>query len=123
MQKQQIETELQGLITEGKKQGYLTIDRVNKVIPSEMSPDALEEVLLKLDEAGIELVDEAEAEERAAEEQEAEEEAAAPAATERFGGGVTSELARREIGADAQTLNPAEAIRLCRQYIMSATAG
>ena len=34
-----------------------------------------------------------------------------------IGGGVTSELARREIGADAQTLNPAEAIRLCREYI------
>ena len=34
-----------------------------------------------------------------------------------IGGGVPSELARREIGADAQTLNPAEAIRLCREYI------
>lgn len=34
-----------------------------------------------------------------------------------IGGGVTSELARREIGADAQTLNPAEAIRLCREYV------
>ena len=69
MQKQ-IESELQGLINEGKKRGYLTIDKVNKVIPNEMSPEALEDVLLKLDEAGIELVDEAEAEERAAEEQE-----------------------------------------------------
>ena len=34
-----------------------------------------------------------------------------------IGGGVTSELARREIGADAQTLNPAEAIRLCREVV------
>ena len=92
MQKQQIETELQGLITEGKKQGYLTIDRVNKVIPNEMSPDALEEVLLKLDEAGIELVDEAEAEERAAEEQEAGEGTEAPAATERFGGATSEKI-------------------------------
>ncbi len=75
MQKQQIESGLQGLINEGKKRGYLTIDKVNKVIPNEMSPEALEDVLLKLDEAGIELVDEAEAEERAAEEQESGDEA------------------------------------------------
>jgi len=34
-----------------------------------------------------------------------------------IGGGVTTELARREVGADAQTMNPAEAIRLCREYI------
>ena len=70
MQKQQIETELQGLIDLGKKRGYLTIDKINKVFPDEMSPESLEEVLLKLDEAGIELLDEAEAEERRAEEQE-----------------------------------------------------
>jgi methanogenic corrinoid protein MtbC1 len=34
-----------------------------------------------------------------------------------IGGGVTTELARKEVGADAQTLDPTEAIRLCRQYI------
>ena len=34
-----------------------------------------------------------------------------------IGGGVTTELVRREVGADAQTLNPAEAIRLCREYV------
>lgn len=31
-----------------------------------------------------------------------------------IGGGVTSEFARREVGADAQTLDPTEAIRLCQ---------
>ncbi len=67
MQKQQIETELQGLIEEGKKVGYLTIDRVNKVFTEDLPPETLEDVLLKLDEAGIELLDEAEAEERASE--------------------------------------------------------
>jgi methanogenic corrinoid protein MtbC1 len=40
-----------------------------------------------------------------------------------IGGGVTTELARREIGADAQTLNPAEAIRLCREYITPGRPG
>jgi len=34
-----------------------------------------------------------------------------------IGGGVTNEFARKEIGADAQTLDPTEAIRLCTQYI------
>jgi methanogenic corrinoid protein MtbC1 len=34
-----------------------------------------------------------------------------------IGGGVTTDFARKEVGADAQTLDPTEAIRLCRQYI------
>ncbi len=34
-----------------------------------------------------------------------------------IGGGVTTELARKEVGADAQTLDPTEAIKLCRGYI------
>ena len=36
-----------------------------------------------------------------------------------IGGGVTTEFARKEIGADAQTLDPTEAIRLCREYMKS----
>ncbi len=36
-----------------------------------------------------------------------------------IGGGVTNELVRREIGADAQTLNPAEAIKLCSEFLAS----
>ena len=34
-----------------------------------------------------------------------------------IGGGVTTEFARKEVGADVQTLDPAEGIRLCSQYI------
>ena len=34
-----------------------------------------------------------------------------------IGGGVTTEFARKEIGADAQTLDPTEAMRLCRDFI------
>ena len=34
-----------------------------------------------------------------------------------IGGGVTTEMARKELGADAQTLDPTKAIRLCRHYI------
>jgi methanogenic corrinoid protein MtbC1 len=36
-----------------------------------------------------------------------------------IGGGVTTEFARKEVGADAQTLDPTEAIRLCKEYINS----
>ena len=34
-----------------------------------------------------------------------------------IGGGVTTEFVREEIGADAQTLDPTGAIRLCREYV------
>jgi methanogenic corrinoid protein MtbC1 len=34
-----------------------------------------------------------------------------------IGGGVTTEFARKGVGADAQTLDPTEAIRLCRRYV------
>lgn len=36
-----------------------------------------------------------------------------------IGGGVTTEFARKEMGADAQTMDPTEAIRLCREYMKS----
>jgi len=34
-----------------------------------------------------------------------------------IGGGVTTEFARKEIGADAQTLDPTQAIRLCGEFM------
>lgn len=34
-----------------------------------------------------------------------------------IGGGVTTEFARKEMGADAQTLDPTEAIHLCVKYV------
>ena len=36
-----------------------------------------------------------------------------------IGGGVTTEFARKEVGADAQTLDPTEAIQLCKRFINS----
>jgi len=36
-----------------------------------------------------------------------------------IGGGVTTEFARKELGADAQTLDPNEAIQLCKGFINS----
>jgi len=34
-----------------------------------------------------------------------------------IGGAVTSEFVRKEVGADAQTLDPTQAVRLCRNYL------
>lgn len=38
-----------------------------------------------------------------------------------IGGGVTTEFARQEIGADAQTLDPTKAVRLCSRYLEERT--
>jgi len=48
------------LIERGKAQGHLTYDEMNDILPDEtIAPDKIDEILLKLDELGIELVDEA----------------------------------------------------------------
>ncbi|MGD2271424.1 MAG: cobalamin-dependent protein [Desulfobacterales bacterium] len=39
-----------------------------------------------------------------------------------IGGGVTTEFARKQIGADAQTLDPTVAMRLCRRHIRKSGA-
>ncbi len=54
-----LEHELRELITKGKEQGYLTYDEVNEYLPDEaVSPEALDNLLMALDEQGIELSDE-----------------------------------------------------------------
>ena len=48
------------LVEQGKTRGYLTYDEMNDILPDEtISPDKIDEILMKLDELGIELVDEA----------------------------------------------------------------
>jgi RNA polymerase primary sigma factor len=52
--------DLQVLIDTGKRQGYLTYDQVNDYLPDEaVSPEKLDNLLIALDERGIELVSEA----------------------------------------------------------------
>ncbi|MFH0965210.1 MAG: RNA polymerase sigma factor RpoD [Planctomycetota bacterium] len=52
---------IKALLEQGKAQGYLTYDEMNDLLPDEtISPDKIDEILMKLDELGIELVDEAE---------------------------------------------------------------
>ena len=53
------------LIAKGKDRGYLTYEQMNADLPDEaVSPDKLDSLLMTLDELGIELVDESEADRR-----------------------------------------------------------
>jgi len=46
------------LLAKGKKQGYLTYDEINEMLPEDMlSPDQIDETLMLFDDNGIEVVD------------------------------------------------------------------
>ena len=50
-------TDLNALVAKGKAQGYLTYDQVNAYLPDEaVNPEKLDNLLMALDEAGIELL-------------------------------------------------------------------
>ena len=54
------EKELHDLIAKGKAQGYLTYDDVNEYLPDEdVNPEKLDNLLIALEDVGVELVDEA----------------------------------------------------------------
>ena len=56
---------LKALIESGKEKGYLTYSQLNDYLPDEdVNPEKLDQLLLMLEEQGIELIDESEAEER-----------------------------------------------------------
>src|SRR5437867_761510 len=56
---------LKALIESGKHKGYLTYSQVNEFLPDEaVNPEKLDQLLMVLEEQGIELIDESEAEER-----------------------------------------------------------
>src|SRR5206468_5053100 len=56
---------LKTLIESGKHKGYLTYSQVNEFLPDEaVIPEKLDQLLTVLEEQGIELIDESEAEER-----------------------------------------------------------
>lgn len=84
VEKPTIEEEIKGLIEQGKLKGFLTYEELNDFLPDDVvSPEYIDEILLTLDEKGIELVDERDLEEEEegeillAEEEEAEEPEAA----------------------------------------------
>jgi len=54
---------LKALILKGKEKGYLTYDELNEQLPDEaVSPDRIDGILMGLEEEGIELIDDVEAE-------------------------------------------------------------
>src|SRR5213596_1680671 len=56
---------LKALIESGKEKGYLTYGQVNDYLPDDaVNPEKLDQLLMLLEEQGIELIDESEAEER-----------------------------------------------------------
>jgi RNA polymerase primary sigma factor len=58
---------LKSLIEAGKQKGYLTFSQVNDFLPDDaVNPEKLDQLLVFLEEHGIELIDESEAEEREA---------------------------------------------------------
>src|SRR5438270_11108457 len=58
---------LKTLLESGKDKGYLTYSQVNEYLPDDaVNPEKLDQLLLILEEQGIELIDESEAEEREA---------------------------------------------------------
>jgi len=58
---------LKALLDTGKEKGYLTYSQVNDYLPDDaVNPEKLDQLLLILEEHGIELIDESEAEEREA---------------------------------------------------------
>src|SRR5437588_11081365 len=58
---------LRALVESGKEKGYLTYSQVNDYLPDDaVNPEKLDQLLLILEEQGIELIDESEAEEREA---------------------------------------------------------
>src|SRR4051812_38745010 len=59
---------LKALIESGKRKGYLTFAQVNEFLPDDaVNPDKLDQLLQVLEEQGIELIEESEAEERESE--------------------------------------------------------
>lgn len=58
---------LKALIEQGKQKGFLTYGQVNEVLPDDApNPDKLDRLMIMLEEHGIELIDENDAEEREA---------------------------------------------------------
>jgi RNA polymerase primary sigma factor len=62
-----IDESLKTLLESGKHKGYLTYGQVNEYLPDDaVNPEKLDKLLMVLEEHGIELIDESEAEEREA---------------------------------------------------------
>src|SRR5437899_12836449 len=62
---EKIDDGLKALLDSGKEKGFLTYDQVNDQLPDDdTNPEKIDQILIMLEDQGIELIDEAEAEER-----------------------------------------------------------
>src|SRR5262245_34804052 len=62
---EKIDDGLKALLESGKEKGYLTFSQVNDYLPDDaVNPEKLDQLLMLLEDQGIELIDESEAEER-----------------------------------------------------------
>ncbi|HXG11359.1 MAG TPA: RNA polymerase sigma factor RpoD [Gemmataceae bacterium] len=62
---EKIDEGLKALLEQGKEKGYLTFSQVNDYLPDDaVNPEKLDQLLMLLEDQGIELIDESEAEER-----------------------------------------------------------
>src|SRR3954451_22500399 len=62
---EKIDDALKALIESGKEKGYLTYSQVNDHLPDDdANPEKIDQLLILLEDQGIELIDEAEVEER-----------------------------------------------------------
>src|SRR5436305_5229493 len=60
-----IDDSLKALLESGKEKGFLTYDQVNDHLPDDdTNPEKIDQILILLEDAGIELIEETEAEER-----------------------------------------------------------
>src|SRR3954451_23284920 len=62
---EKIDDGLKALLESGKEKGYLTYSQVNDHLPDDdANPEKIDQLLILLEDQGIELIDESEAEER-----------------------------------------------------------
>jgi len=62
---EKIDDGLKALLESGKEKGFLTYDQVNDYLPDDdTNPEKIDQILILLEDQGIELIEEAEAEER-----------------------------------------------------------
>ncbi len=68
-----IPKEINVLITEGKRKGFVTYEEMNRILPADLvSPDKIDSILMIIDDLGIEILGEAEVEGRAQQKEEEE---------------------------------------------------
>ncbi|MCD6404691.1 MAG: RNA polymerase sigma factor RpoD [Planctomycetes bacterium] len=65
MADERVDREVAKLIEKGKKRGYITYDEVNELLPDEnISPDKIDEILSRVDDMGIDIMDQVDLQEQ-----------------------------------------------------------